>query len=115
MTPARRFAFRLALALGESNPDALLAQLPYRVFRDWTYYFQLEPFGEERADFRAGIISAVVANCLARKRGRPAFHPSDFMPNFEKQERTADELVGQMIMINRVLGGSVVDKRGKPN
>ena len=111
MTPTRRFAFRLALALGIPNPDALLAHLPYQVFRDWIQYFQLEPFGEERADLRAGIISSVVANCMARKKGRPAFRPADFMPDFERKERTEQELWGQMMLIAKVLGGDVIDNR----
>jgi len=32
--PARRFAFRLALALGQVNPDAMLARLPQRVWSE---------------------------------------------------------------------------------
>ena len=83
MTPARRFAYRLALALGESNPDAMLVRMPHRVFLEWIEYTNLEPFGEERADLRAGIIASTIANCLARKKGQPAFKVTDFMPRFE--------------------------------
>lgn len=116
MTPARRFAYRLALALGEPNPDAMLARLPFRIFKEWLDYAQVEPFGEERADLRAGIIASVMANCLARGKGRPAFRPSDFMPLFdgEKRERTPDELFQKVKALNWLFGGSFEDKREPP-
>lgn len=48
-------------------------------FFEWAAYFQLEPWGEVRADFRAGITSAVIANAN-RAKGTKAFTPVDFMP-----------------------------------
>ena len=49
----------------------------------------IEPFGEERADVRAGIIASVIANVNrdAKKRSQP-FAPSDFMPFREKADAT---------------------------
>jgi hypothetical protein len=112
MTPARRFAYRLALALGKANPDAMLAQLPHRVFVEWIEYTKLEPFGEERADLRAGIIASTIANCLARKKGQPAFKVKDFMPNFEPpKQKTPDELFEQVQFLNFMFGGEYVDER----
>jgi hypothetical protein len=29
---------------------------------EWAAYYQCEPFGEERADLRAGIVASVIAN-----------------------------------------------------
>lgn len=111
MTPARRFAFRLALALGQVNPDAMLARLPQRVWSEWQEFAMLEPFSEERADLRAGIIAATVANCLARGKGKPAFKPRDFMPQFEERVRSeprASEHYQQALMITRLFGGKIV-------
>ena len=113
----RRFAYRLALALGQSNPDAMLARMPYRVFCEWQTYAQMEPFGEERADLRAGIVAATVANCLARRKGQPAFRASDFMPLFDRPKRrepTPGELFNQVQMINKLFGGKTIIKRGVP-
>lgn len=114
MTPARRFAYRLALALGEPNPDGMLARMPYRIYREWQTYATIEPFGDERADLRAGIVASTIANCLARKKGRPAFRPADFMPLFEtKQDKTPDDLFEQVKMINWLFGGTFIDEREK--
>ena len=107
MTPARRFSHRLALALGESNPRAMLNHMPYQVYQDWIAYAQVEPFGEERGDLRAGIIASTVANCLARQEGDRAYKPSDFMPQFQQREKTPDELLEQVKVINWLLGGEV--------
>jgi hypothetical protein len=114
MTPARRFKFRLALALRQPNPDAMLAVMPYRVYQDWMTYYELEPFGEERADLRAGIIAATIANCLARRKGRPAFRVTDFMPRFGREKRrtrTPDDMLKQVKILNMLYGGKFIDKR----
>lgn len=112
MTPARRFAFRLALALGQPNPDAMLARLPWRIWQEWQAFATLEPFGEGRADLRAGIVAATVANCLARRKGQPTFKPYDFMPQFEEPARRLPVISGehyqQALMITRLFGGKIV-------
>jgi hypothetical protein len=114
MTPARRFKFRLALALHHPNPDAMLALMPYRTYQDWMTYSELEPFGEERADLRTGIITATIANCLARRKGRPAFRATDFMPKFDRpfrRKRTPDDMLKQVKLLNMLYGGEFIDKR----
>ena len=55
---------------------------------EWEIYSQHEPFGEERADLRAGIIAAVIAN-TNRGKDQKAFSPTDFMP-YNKSENAAD-------------------------
>lgn len=51
-------------------------------FVEWMLYFELEPFGEERADYRAAIIASTVANSQSVKR---RFTPKDFMPKWERR------------------------------
>ena len=114
MTPARAFKFRLALALHQPNPDMMLSMMPYRVYQDWVTYSELEPFGQERADLRAGIIAATIANCLARRKGKPAFRIRDFMPKFDRpprRKRTPDDMLKQVKVLNVLYGGKFVDKR----
>jgi hypothetical protein len=41
----RLFAFRLALALGISDVDAMLADMPVSLLDEWRAYFDLEPWG----------------------------------------------------------------------
>lgn len=110
MTPIRRFAFRLALALGQPNPDSMLARLPQRVWSEWQEFAALEPFGEERADLRAGIVASTITNCMARKGGT-AYKPRDFMPQFvepTQRETKTFEHYQQALMITRVFGGKIV-------
>ena len=57
-----------------------------REFAEWRAFFELEPWGEERADLRAGIIASTIAN-VNRSKGK-AFSPGDFMPEFDKPART---------------------------
>lgn len=53
-------------------------------------YARLEPFGEERADLRAGIVAATIANVF-RGEGSPEYKPHQFMPSFEEQ--TPEEML----------------------
>jgi hypothetical protein len=52
----------------------------------------MEPWGEERADLRAGIVAATIAN-LFRRKGR-TLKPRDFMPKFKRVRKvqTVDEM-----------------------
>lgn len=118
MSDERRFAFRLALALGQSNPDAMLARMPHRVWLEWGEYAAIEPFdgewADKRADWRAGMQAATVANCLGRKKGQKAFKPDDFMPKIElrkKKQQTPDDLLNKVIVFNQLFGGMYIDAR----
>jgi hypothetical protein len=55
---------------------------------EWQIYEAIEPFGEQRADLRAGIIASVIAN-VNRGKGQNPFTATDFMPYLEKSK---DEL-----------------------
>lgn len=50
-------------------------------FVEWAAYARLEPFGEERADLRAALITAKIHNVNATKRS-DLVSPLDFMPKF---------------------------------
>jgi hypothetical protein len=52
---------------------------------EWQIYESIEPFGEQRADLRAGIIASVIAN-VNRGKGQKPFTATDFMPYLEKEE-----------------------------
>ena len=68
-----------------------------REFAEWRAFFELEPWGEERADLRAGIIASTIAN-VNRSKGK-AFSPGDFMPEFDKPVRkhqTPEEMAAVM-------------------
>jgi hypothetical protein len=87
----------------------LLARISARELSEWMAYFMLEPFGEERADVRAAIVAATVANTARDpKRHRRPFQASDFMPKFERKERerqTWEEQLRIVEMFNVAFGG----------
>jgi len=49
----------------------------------WMAYEVIEPFGETRADIRAGIIASTIAN-VNRGKSQTAFSPEDFMVKFDR-------------------------------
>lgn len=57
-----------------------------REFAEWLAYYNLEPFGEVRADLRMATLAALIANANrdARKRKEP-YTPRDFMLTFEDE------------------------------
>ena len=46
---------------------------------EWMAFDSIEPFGEQRADLRAGIIASTVAN-YSMNRPKSPVRPADFMP-----------------------------------
>lgn len=60
--------------------SGLLAALPHRAWLDWYAYFELEPWGEERADLRSAIVAATQYN-TTRGRGQAPRPPRDFLAN----------------------------------
>ena len=82
--------FRLALAMGRTLSE-LRATLSYAEFQEWCGYYKIEPWGEDRADLRAGIIASTIANYAGKLRAEgadPAL-PADFMPYLERPEPEA--------------------------
>ena len=78
-------------------------ELSSHAFAEWMAFYQLEPFGEERADLRAAIVASVIANANRDPRGHPqAFTVEDFMPKFDAEPRpaqTPDEQIAILKMI----------------
>ena len=82
-------------------------------FTEWMAYAALEPFGETRADLRAGIVASTIANVWRSGESEP-FTPGDFMPTFEPQEpepveRDAEILHQQQLFeaLTQAVGGTI--------
>ena len=63
----------------------MLNEMSGEQLSEWLAYARIEPWGEERADLRAGIVAATTANCHRSSRTK-AFKPDDFMPKFGKTD-----------------------------
>lgn len=84
-----------------------------REFGEWMAFYALEPFGDNRADLRIGILAALTAN-IARdeKRRSKPYEVDDFMPKFDRTEKEAqpwEEQLALVEMLNAAFGGE--DKR----
>ena len=79
--------FRLALAMGRTLHE-LRAALSYAEFQEWCLYYQIEPWGEDRSDLRAGIVASTIANYAGKERATdaPPALPADFMPYLDRPE-----------------------------
>jgi hypothetical protein len=98
------FAFRLALRLGYSHPDELLARMTSSQFAEWLAYAAIEPFGEFREELRHGQQMAMMVNLQRDPKQKPEpYVPSDFM-NFidkpkPKQQTPEDVAAGLRAMM----------------
>lgn len=73
---------------------------------EWEAYQRLEPFGEERADLRAGVIAAVIAEVNRdRKKRKKPYRADDFFPNLSQEETDGMSLLNKARAFNAALGG----------
>lgn len=64
-------------------------------FAEWLAYQELNPASEERADFRAAIVAAVIANLFKGKKDK-MISPIDFMPYTERPQISAKDQARQV-------------------
>lgn len=94
-------------------------EIDSREFSEWLAFYDLEPFGELRADLRSGLICASMANAW-RGKDDPAAKPSDFMPLLRRETdecddgeedapepQPAEELKLKLIAFTRAFGGEI--------
>jgi len=65
---------------------------------------QVEPFGSEAYYFGHEITASTVAN-VNRASGSKAYKPADFMPDFEREEQSADQMLQVAATITAAMGG----------
>lgn len=64
-----------------------------RTFVEWQAYCAIEPFGPQAEFWRAGMVTAMIANVHRGKTQKP-FKPEDFMPKelvLEEPQQLSDE------------------------
>lgn len=89
-------------------------------FTEWMAYAELEPFGEWRGDWRAGMIASTIANVNRSSDSEP-MTPKDFMPDFEAaadaepeiSEEEQAEIIRKRFEFYRLLKGGKHIHRGQ--
>lgn len=77
--PLLLFGFRLAREFKRSDVRVFLNEMSWEDFRWWLAYYEVEPWGEERDDLRAGVVASAVYNVNRSKRTDKVWNPSDFL------------------------------------
>ena len=65
----------------------MLRSMSFRLFVEWQAYLQLEPVGEQREDWRAAQLLALIANVHRdpKRRSMP-YRPKEFLLQFGEPE-----------------------------
>ena len=63
--------------------NRMLASMSASEFTEWHEYYKLDPWGEERSDWRSGNVCATLVNVNRGKKGRQ-YKAEDFMPKFKQ-------------------------------
>jgi hypothetical protein len=59
--------------------------MPATELAEWALFYSENPFGEFRADLRAGIVASVIAQTAGNRTAKP----SDFMPKFAETSKVS--------------------------
>lgn len=83
-----QLAAHLGMTLGE-----LFDRMPSDEFDLWVALYRRDPWGEQRADLRAGVIASTVANYAGKARSESAgpAKPADFMPFLDRNDQVEEE------------------------
>jgi hypothetical protein len=84
----------------------VLREMDAEEFGWWAALYRTDPWGEERADARHGILCALVANALG---GKKKYKPIDFIPKYGPRPKPKRSLFEQFKAITVAAGGTVTD------
>lgn len=99
----------------------MLKRMPSRLFAEWMAFYRIEPFGELRGDYRAGLIASTLAEIHRdkKKRSRP-FSILDFVPKFgmgsskppTSKKQTVEQQRSAIMAIAKAFGVKKKDDKG---
>jgi hypothetical protein len=72
--------------MGRLDVDRMLSEISSYDLTEWQCYYGIEPWGEERADWRAGNIASNVLNVNRTDKNQKLWTAKDFMLGIEEQE-----------------------------
>ncbi|MDR5801204.1 hypothetical protein [Caballeronia sp. LZ001] len=76
-------------------------------FNEWLAYYQIEPFGTQMDDMRAGVIAAATYNVNRDSKKRPTpFGPSDVIPWIDGLSPRAEE--GPVLLADPVAQSNLI-------
>lgn len=89
----------------------MLHEIDSTEFTEWMAYDNIDPFGDQRADLRAGIVAATVAN-FSMSPAQPPLTAADFMPFSKPLEEIKPVLLADVEAQSRLLKDALFGKKG---
>ena len=80
---------RLCALLGIHSRHAMKRLLTHRDYQDWMELYREDPWDQDRADLRAGIIASAALAPYAKQGRQPK--PADFMPYVKTKVKQMSE------------------------
>ena len=90
----------------------LLNRVSSHELSEWLAFSTLEPFGADAENLGHEITASTIANVNRSKNDKP-YKVEDFMPKFEKNNKSTDEMIQMAEMFTAGLGG--MDLRDEGN
>ncbi len=89
----------------------LLSRMSSYEMMEWQEFAAIEPFGDYRADIRAGILASTAVNL---HRPRNPLSPLDFVPDYWKRPETVEDQITRDLEVIRsatlAMGGRIVKR-----
>jgi hypothetical protein len=80
---------------------------------EWQAFYNLEPWGDERADLRSGLAASALCNLWTAK-GSHRYKASDFLMNFEETEpQTPDQMKAMLQALTTARKNRPTTKKAK--
>lgn len=83
----------------------LLCRVSSYELSEWMAFSILEPFGTDAENLGHAITASTIANINRGKNDKP-YKVEDFMPKFEKQSQSQDQMIQVASMYTEMLGGA---------
>lgn len=83
----------------------MLNSMSSKELADWQAYYTLEPWGDERADLRMGVLCALIANMFRKKGSRP-HKAEEFVLKFWKETASPEMMLQKVRQINAMFKGT---------
>ena len=81
----------------------MLRRMSSAELTEWAAYAEIEPFGAQWDNWRAGLITSTIAN-VNRGKGRKAYKASEFMPGIRvdrEKSQMLESLAGMRALASR--------------
>jgi len=91
------------MALGMPRAE-MLSRMSSAEITEWIAFASIEPFGAEASYFGHAITASTVAN-VNRQKGQRAHKVDEFMPKFEEQNQSVDQMLQVAEIMTIGLGG----------